>query len=95
MKVMQFCCYVIYSKLLDKYYTGYTSNIDERLLLHNNGHFGGKSYTHKATDWEIFLLIPCSSIAQAISIESKIKRMKSRRYIESLKKYPVIINKLK
>ena len=63
-------------------------------MLHNNGHFGKKSFTFKATDWEIFLLIPCKSIEQAIFVESRIKKMKSKRYIENLKKYPNIIIKI-
>jgi putative endonuclease len=92
--VMQSFCYILYSDSIDRYYVGYTSDIQERIKLHNNGHFGGKSFTHKATDWSLFLLIPCKSIQQAIFIESKIKRMKSRRFIENLKKYPEIVEKI-
>jgi len=66
----------------------------ERIKLHNNGYFGGKSYTYKASDWEIFLLIPCKSIEQAVSVESRIKRMKSRKYIENLKMYPEMIENI-
>jgi putative endonuclease len=55
---------------------------------------GNKSYTHCATDWKLFLLIPCTMIGQAVYIESKIKRMKSRKYIENLKKYPEIVEKI-
>ena len=66
-----------------------------RDLLHNTGYFGGKSYTFKATDWVIFLLIPCESIEQAIFVETRIKKMKSRKYIENLLKYPEMINKLR
>jgi putative endonuclease len=91
---MQFFCYIIYSSSIDRYYVGYTSDIKERIELHNSGHFGGKSYTHKATDWELFLLIPCKSIRQAVNIELKIKKMKSRIYIENLKEYPEIVEKI-
>jgi putative endonuclease len=91
---MHFCCYILFSKSTDRYYIGYTSDIEERIILHNNGHFGKKSFTYKATDWEIFLLIPCESIEQAIFVESRIKKMKSKIYIENLKKYPKIIKKI-
>ena len=91
---MNFFCYILYSKSSNKYYIGYTSDIDERIKLHNRGHFGGKSYTNKADDWEIYLLIPCKSIEQAVSIESRIKKMKSRKYIENLKKYPEMVEKI-
>jgi putative endonuclease len=87
-------CYIVYSKLANRYYVGYTTDIEERIKLHNNGHFGGKSFTYKASDWEIFLLIPCDSIETAVFIESRIKRMKSRKYIENLKKYPEMIEKI-
>ncbi|TAL77335.1 MAG: GIY-YIG nuclease family protein [Bacteroidetes bacterium] len=91
---MYFFCYILYSKSINRYYVGYTSDIEERLKLHNSGHFGGKSYAYKASDWIIFLLISCETIKQAVFVESRIKRMKSRKYIENLKKYPEMIEKL-
>jgi putative endonuclease len=91
---MKFFCYILYSKTFDRYYVGYTSDIEERLKLHNAGSFGGKSYTHLTSDWELYLLIPCDTIKQAVFIESKIKRMKSRNYKENLKKYPEMITRI-
>ena len=91
---MQICCYILFSKSIDLYYIGYTTDINERLILHNSGYFGGRSFTRKASDWEIFLLIPCVSVKQAIAIESGIKKMKSRKYIENLKKYPEMVEKI-
>ena len=91
---MPFFCYIVYSKSTNRYYVGYTSDIEERIKLHNTGHFGGKSFTHKASDWEIFLLIPCDTKEKAVFIESRIKKMKSRKYIENLKKYPEMIEKI-
>ena len=90
-----FCCYIVYSKTLDIYYIGYTSDIKERLLLHNSGHFGGKSFTSRSSDWELYLEIPCETIEQAIYVEMKIKKMKSRQYIQNLKNYPKLVDKLK
>jgi putative endonuclease len=92
---MQIFCYIIYSESIDRYYIGYTTDINDRLMLHKTGHFGGKSYTSKARDWVILLLIPCESSKQAIFVETKIKKMKSRKYIRDLIKYPEMINKLK
>ena len=91
---MEFYCYIIFSKSINRYYVGYTSNLDERLQMHRSGYFGTKSYTMKAKDWEIYLTFPCSTIEKAIEIEGNIKRMKSRKYIENLKKYPALVNKL-
>ncbi len=92
---MSYCCYIIYSKSQNNYYVGYTSDIKERLVLHNEGHFGNKSYTNRTSDWEVFLEISCEAIEQAIFVEKTIKRMKSRRYIENLKKYPELVNRIK
>jgi putative endonuclease len=89
-----FFCYILYSKSINRYYIGHTSDIEKRLKLHNSGYFGGKSYTYKASDWDIFLIIPCDTMEQAVFIESKIKKMKSRKYIENLKKYPEMIDRI-
>jgi putative endonuclease len=91
---MKFYCYILYSKSINRYYIGYTSDIEERLKLHNIGYFGGKSYTHITSDWDLYLLIPCESVNQAKFIETKIKKMRSRKYIENLKKYPEMIDKI-
>ena len=91
---MNISCYILYSKSINRYYVGYTTDIEERIKLHNNGHFGGRSYTQKASDWELFLLIPCETVSQSVLIESRIKKMKSRKYIENLKKYPEMIEKI-
>jgi putative endonuclease len=91
---MHYFCYIIYSKSINRYYTGYTSDIIERLDLHNRGYFGRKTYTHRSSDWEVYLLIPCKTIGQAVNVETSIKKMKSRKYIENLKKYPELVEKL-
>jgi len=89
-----FFCYIIYSKFLNRYCIGYSCDIEERLSFHNSGYFGGKSFTHRSNDWEVYILIPCESIEQAIFLEQRIKKMKSRIYIENLKKYPELIEKI-
>jgi putative endonuclease len=63
-------------------------------MFHKAGYFKGKSYTFRAVDWEIYLQIPCQSIEQAVYIESKIKKMKSRKYIENLRRYPEMVERL-
>jgi len=89
-----YCCYILYSKSVDQYYVGYTCDIEDRIKQHNERYFGSASFTSKTNDWELFLLIPCSSIKQAIHLEYVIKKMKSRKYIENLRKYPEMVQKL-
>ena len=42
---------------------------------------------YKAKDWEVYLKIECKSKEQALAIEKHIKKMKSKVYIQNLKKY--------
>jgi len=93
--LMDFVCYIIYSKSINRFYIGHTSNIYERLKLHNRGYFGSKSYTYRSKDWEVYLLIQCETNEKALFIESRIKKMKSRKYLENLKKYPELVEKIK
>ena len=90
---MEIVVYILYSKSVDRYYIGYSKNLDQRLLLHNNKYFKG-SYSTRANDWVLYYKVNCHSILQARQIESHIKRMKSRVYIENLLKYPEITNRL-
>ena len=86
--------YILYSQSLDRYYTGCTEySPEERLLQHNDKHYDN-SYTFFGIPWEIYYVIRCDTIAQARAIEQHIKRMKSKKYIENLKKYPEMSDKL-
>ena len=87
-------CYILYSVLLDKFYTGITQqSIESRLEMHNKSGYG-IHYTSQCSDWEIFLVIPCTSVSQSMKIEKHIKNMKSKKYILNLKKYPEMIERL-
>ena len=85
--------YILHSKKLKRFYIGFTSNFDTRLEFHKNAE--SHKFTANADDWELFLKITCESKQQALRIESHIKKMKSKTYIENLIKYPDIILKLK
>lgn len=86
--------YILYSKQLDKFYIGFTSeSVLVRLDKHLNGYYTGK-YTRVANDWELYYYISCVSLKQGAAIERHIKKMKSRTYIQNLKKYPEITHKL-
>ncbi|QLC66707.1 GIY-YIG nuclease family protein [Flavobacterium sp. LPB0248] len=84
--------YILYSVKLNRFYTGYTSNFDNRMEFHRNAE--SHKFTANAEDWELYLKIECENKSQALSIEKHIKNMKSKTYIENLIKYPEIIDKL-
>jgi len=85
--------YILYSSSIDSYYIGSCLDISERLIAHNT-HKYNRGYTKRATDWNIYFLKEDLEYEVARKIESHVKRMKSRIYIENLKKYPEIIEKL-
>lgn len=78
---MKFTVYIIYSPLLDQYYTGHTENLSDRLFRHNNS--GSKS-TKKANDWKLVYSVFFETKSEAYQKEMLIKGKKSRKYIEWL-----------
>ena len=86
--------YILFSKTIDKYYIGSCIDISERMKEHNSKKFKS-SYTSKVSDWIVVFQIDDLEYSQARDIETHIKRMKSRKYIKNLCKYPDISNKLK
>jgi len=85
--------YVLYSQSLNKYYIGSCAEVTERLDQHLSKIFPG-AFTTKANDWVIFFSLINLSYKQARSIESHIKNMKSKKYIQNLKRYPEISQNL-
>jgi len=86
--------YILYSKSLDKYYIGETVDLEERIKQHNSK-FYDSAYTEKAIDWVLFHSIECKDRLQARKIEAHIKKMKSKAYIQNLKKFSEMNEKLK
>ena len=76
-----FYTYIIFSKNLDKYYTGSCENIQNRLDDHCNSR---SKYTKVVKDWVLvyFEKFDCRSLA--VQREMEIKKKKSRKYIEFL-----------
>jgi putative endonuclease len=76
-----FYTYILYSKIIDKYYVGSCQNVQERLQDHLNSR---SKYTKQAKDWELKYFETFSSRSEAYQSEMQIKKMKSRKFIESL-----------
>ena len=87
------CLYILYSKKLERYYTGSCNEFDKRLLQHVSGD-DNSSFTAKADDWEVFLMLDGLSYRQSRDIEAHVKKMKSSKYIRNLAKYPELLKKL-
>ena len=70
--------YILYSIKLDKFYTGYTSNLEERLQYHNKGRV---NFTSKGIPWELKYFEEFLNEVDAVRREREIKGKKSRKYI--------------
>lgn len=91
----EICAYILYSVKLDKYYIGASQDeLQKRIDNHNTGFYGSKTFISNANDWVLYLKIETQDYAHAIRIERKIKSMKSRVYIENLKKYSELVEKV-
>ena len=61
--------YLLYSSSANKYYVGYTDNVDRRLYEHNHPEIKSK-FTAKYVPWTLSLAIPVSEgRGQAMKIE--------------------------
>ncbi len=86
--------YILFSPSLKKYYVGSCKDVIVRIEQHLLTHFP-KAFTSSAKDWCIYYSHNDLSYMQARRIESHIKKMKSRKFIENFKKYPEIFEQLK
>jgi putative endonuclease len=64
-----FCVYIIFSRKLNRYYTGTTDDFVKRLSDHNESKYPG-SFTSRGIPWEIYLLIADLHSEQAYQIEA-------------------------
>ena len=77
---MPYIVYILYSATLDKFYTGSCQDIDTRIQQHNDGR--NKS-TKAGKPWIVKYTEVYKTLIEARKREAAIKRMKSRKYIES------------
>jgi putative endonuclease len=73
--------YILYSTILEKYYIGCTSNLEERLYKHLHS---SKGFTSRAKDWTIAYHEEYSTKSEALTREKQIKNWKNRSLIENL-----------
>jgi len=85
--------YIIQSKLDKSFYIGKTSDLKKRLDFHNSYDLN-KGITRRKLPWDYYHILEMENAVTAARIERHIKSMKSRKYIENLKKYPEMTEKL-
>ncbi|MFZ2785201.1 MAG: GIY-YIG nuclease family protein [Sediminibacterium sp.] len=78
---MHYTVYILYSALLNKYYTGCCEDLDIRIQQHNAGR--NKS-TKAGIPWSVKYQEKYQTLKEARAREASIKKMKSRKYIDTL-----------
>ncbi len=77
-----FTVYVLYSKSYDKIYIGFTSNLEQRLLSHNE--LGKKGWTIKFRPWQLIHTEVFQLKSDAMKREKQLKTATGRNFIWSL-----------
>lgn len=81
---MNFSVYILYSKKLDRFYVGFTSNLENRIKQHNKGE---SSYTSQGIPWIILWATSKEVREEAEHLERKLKNLSRVRKIDFMNKY--------
>ena len=73
--------YIIYSEKINKYYIGYSSDVEQRLRKHNNI---SKGFTNAGRPWILVYTESYGSKQEAADRERQLKNWKSRSRVEAL-----------
>jgi putative endonuclease len=74
-----FIVYILYSRSLKKFYTGFTADLEQRMLFHNGGL---NTFTKKGIPWFVVAGFECQDKASAMLLEKQIKKNGAQRYLE-------------
>ena len=75
---MDYYVYVLQSEMNKKFYFGQSTNVSQRLEKHNKGY---SIYTKYFRPWVLFSYKKANSRTEAISIERKLKNLKSKKKV--------------
>ena len=78
---MKFTVYVLFSEKHNKHYTGYTSDLEQRMLSHNEL---GKGWTASYRPWKLIYTKEFDNKKEAIQYEKWLKSGVGRDFIKSL-----------
>ena len=74
-------CYILYSEKFDKYYIGYTTDINDRLRRHNSAH---KGFTNTGKPWILCYFESFEEKTNALKREKELKSWKNKAKIKEL-----------
>jgi len=76
--------YILWSEKTNRYYCGYTSNLDDRLKRHNSGR---EKSTRYGAPWKLVWITKKTTSNEAIKLENKLKNLSQERLIKFVRKY--------
>jgi putative endonuclease len=77
-----FIVYALYSSQFDKIYIGFTSNLEQRLLSHNQ--LSKKGYTVKYRPWKLFYSESHATKIEAMRREKQLKSARGREFLRMM-----------
>jgi putative endonuclease len=78
---MEFIVYILFSETKNRFYIGFTSNLEERITRHNQK---SKGFTGSVSDWRVVYQEKYAAKEQARQRELQIKSWKSSVKIRAL-----------
>ena len=78
---MAFTVYILFSESTSTFYTGSTQDLENRIVEHNQGET--KSIKH-GIPWEVIWQKQLPTRAEAMQLETKIKKRGAKRFLEDL-----------
>ncbi|NND16799.1 MAG: GIY-YIG nuclease family protein [Eudoraea sp.] len=81
---MPYSTYVLYSRIIKKFYVGYTGNLPKRMEQYNMGQAG---FTSVGAPWKVIWFKEFNSKLEAINLEQKLKNLTRRRKVKFMLKY--------
>ncbi len=78
---MEFIVYILFSETKNRFYIGFTSDMEQRIMRHNQK---SKGFTGNVNDWKIVYTEKYDSKEEAYKRELQIKSWKSRLKIQEL-----------
>lgn len=78
---MKYTVYILFSKIHQKHYTGFSSNLEQRLVSHNSL---GHDWTAKYRPWKLIFTKEFENKIDVMKYEKWLKSGMGRDFIETL-----------
>ena len=77
---MEFHIYILFSENINKYYVGFSSNLEQRVEYHNSDQ--NSIWTKRGQPWRLEFKQLFETRSEAMAAEKFVKNKKSKKFIE-------------